>query len=291
MVLNNAPISSSFTSFPILGNLDDLGPATRSRFDDLTTSTLHADDDIVAPEALLDGDAIEDLLASLGENNIDQVSANSTDYFPVDHEEGDKHNTQELLSDAYGFIQQTTSSSIGPEEGTKTLFHAVRSRRSKKKDDIPDFLRSDNEEDESSSDEEKDEAEAAKYVEDLLKDLQANPPTESPPDQEEDNDDDDANSKGNRENSNDNDDDLSNRLAALSLPSVPNDQPTSNRSAYNRKENESPECCCICYDNAKLKCLDCEGDQLFCVRCWWEMHGDLGGSEGHKAVKYEATRI
>lgn len=291
MVLNNAPISSSFTSFPTLGDSDDLGPASRSRFDDLTTSSLHADDDIMAPEAILDGDAIEDLLASLGDNNIDhQISANSTGYFPVDHEGEDKHHTQELVSNAYGFIKQTTSPSIGADEGTDTSSHAVRLRRSKKKEDIPDFLRSDNEEDESSSDEEEDEAEAAKYVEDLLKDLQANPPKESPADHEEGaSDENNDNSKGNRDE--DNDDDLSNRLAALSLPSVPNDQPTSNRSAYNRKENESPECCCICYDNAKLKCMDCEGNQLFCVRCWWEMHGDLGGSEGHKAVKYEVSRM
>ncbi|KAL1965957.1 hypothetical protein VTN77DRAFT_4897 [Rasamsonia byssochlamydoides] len=80
------------------------------------------------------------------------------------------------------------------------------------------------------------------------------------------------------------DDGLSTRFAALNLPSVPAELP-----GIKKAHETAPDCCCICYDSATTKCLDCEGAQLFCVCCWWEMHmgeGTDGEERQHRGVKY-----
>jgi hypothetical protein len=229
---------------------------------------LFAEDDIIAPESLLGGDAIEDLLASLGNSNNRILEETGTQF--EDRPGNDENQTRELLGNAYGFIQQTSTTE--PESNSdmppETDF------RKRKEDDIPDFLK----DIDSSEDEEKEEAEAANYVENLLKEIAENPPPASPPE--------DSSTPDDNVNDDGDEDNLSSRLAALSLPSAPNTQP-GNRPR--RNNDETPDCCCICYDTAKLKCLDCEGDQLFCVRCWWEMHMDGGGDSGHKAVKFEGA--
>lgn len=90
----------------------------------------------------------------------------------------------------------------------------------------------------------------------------------------------------------DGDDDLSTRLAALDLPSVPAELPGTTKTLRTTGDDKVPDCCCICYDNATTKCLDCDGAQLFCVRCWWVMHMDESTDKAerqHRAVKYEAV--
>lgn len=270
MVLNT---TSPLDPFAGVENSSALGPATtsKSKLDSLSTGSLFAEDDIIAPEALLDGDAIEDLLASLGDSN-NQMSESTTTQVE-DRPWNDESQTRDLLSDAYGFIQRT--STTDPESNID--ISPQTNPRKKREDDLPDFLKDiDSSEDESDSDEEKEEAEAAKYVENLLKEIAENPPPASPTE--------DSSTPSPKEDADGDEDNLSSRLTALSLPSAPNTQPGDRPK---RNNNETPDCCCICYDTAKLKCLDCEGDQLFCVRCWWEMHMDGDGDSGHKAVKFE----
>ncbi|OKL56869.1 hypothetical protein UA08_07836 [Talaromyces atroroseus] len=231
------------------------------------SGSLLAEDDVIAPESLLDGDAIEDLLASLDDTQGPDLGVQLPTH--TREEQGQKRgNTKDLLSGANEFIQHSSSSTgAGAEVKNPTREKA-----------IPDFLQDREDNEQSSSDDEKDEVEAAKYVEDLLNELSANPPSESPPEAVE-----TTTSEGINSNENNKDDDtLSTRLAALSLPSVPSDQPRKR----NKRENAYPECCCICYDKPAVKCTDCEGDQLFCVRCWWEMHMDDGAESRHKAIKY-----
>lgn len=270
MVLNTKPPLDPFAG---LGNSSTLGPGatSNSKLDSLSTGSLFSDDEIIAPETLLDGDAIEDLLSSLGNTNY-EISENTG--ISVGGQSGNEESQRrELLGNAYGFIQQTSTtdsvSNIGISPKT--------SLNKGNEDDIPDFLQDiDSSDGKSDSEEEEEEAEAAKYVENLLKNIAENPPPASPTE---------ASNKSPSRASVDGDEaDLSSRLAALSLPSAPNTQP-----GYQPKRNndETPDFCCICYDTVKLKCLDCEGDQLFCVRCWWEMHMDGEGDSGHKAVKFE----
>ncbi|PCG93546.1 Hypothetical protein PENO1_083070 [Penicillium occitanis (nom. inval.)] len=259
--------------FPGVENSRALGPAAtpRSKLDSLSTGSLFAEDDIIAPEALLDGDAIEDLLASLGGGNNEISEDTGTQL--EDRPGIEESQTRDLLDNVYGFIQQTSTTE--PESNIDISPQASLKRR--KEDDIPDFLKDiDSSEDESDSDEEKEEAEAAKYVENLLKEIAENPPPTSPPE--------DSSTPPPKEDVDGDEDNLSFRLAALSLPSAPNTTPGDRPK---RNNDETPDCCCICYDTAKLKCLDCEGDQLFCVRCWWEMHMDGDGDSGHKAVKFK----
>lgn len=286
--------STTESSFPVLNPSAD--HSVTGKLDDFTTSALLAEDDIIAPESLLDGDAIEDLLASL-DNNQQQQQLDLVAQLPTNTEqqrEEARDKEKGLLSGAYEFIQQ--SSSTGPGAEANTSSHADLRRN----EDIAEFLRSDNEDNEPSSDEEQDEAAATKYVEDLLKEIETNPPSEESPIEPQRKEKEfsagaislpsNNNSNKNNEEEEDDDDNLSTRLAALSLPSVPSDQPASRIEA--RADSSYPECCCICYDTATVKCTDCEGNQLFCVRCWWEMHmadGSDGAESRHKAIKYEPS--
>lgn len=263
--------TSPLDPFAGVDNSSALGPSTgpKSKIDGLSTGPLFAEDDLIAPEALLNGDAIEDLLASLGNGNS-QISGDTETQFE-DRPGNDESETRNLLGNAYGFIRQSTvESSTGK---------SPQSNFRQREDDIPEFLKDiDSGDSESDSDDEKEEAEAAKYVENLLKEIAENPPPASPTE--------DSSTPTPIEYVDSDEDNLSSRLAALSLPSAPNTKPGDRPK---RNNDETPDCCCICYDTAKLKCLDCEGDQLFCVRCWWEMHMDGEGDSGHKAVKYEGS--
>lgn len=234
---------------------------------------MFAEDDIIAPDALLDGDTIEDLLASLGDRNnqmLEDTGEQLEDKLGYDESE-----TRDLLGNAYGFIKRTSTTESKVETSPQS------DSRKEKEDDIPEFLKdidsSDGESGESDS-EEKEEAEAVKYVENLLKEIAENPPPASPTE--------DSSTPTPRYDVDGDEENLSSRLAALSLPSAPNTQPGDRPK---RQNDETPDCCCICYDTAKLKCLGCEEDQLFCVRCWWEMHMDGEEDSGHKAVKYEGS--
>lgn len=83
----------------------------------------------------------------------------------------------------------------------------------------------------------------------------------------------------------------------LSLPSTPTAKPSSakpkvtaqlkpksNLPTYTDEDIDS--WCCICNEDADLKCIGCDGD-LYCHSCWNEGHGSGPGQEtGHKAVQY-----
>jgi hypothetical protein len=96
--------------------------------------------------------------------------------------------------------------------------------------------------------------------------------------------------------SNNSNDDLAARFAALrlSLPSVPPHDllavAAQPRSLPPTDQVGSNNWCCICSDDAVTRCLDCEEDlQLYCMRCWWEMHLEEGADwalRQHRSVKY-----
>ncbi|KAI1928731.1 hypothetical protein LOZ65_001911 [Ophidiomyces ophidiicola] len=82
---------------------------------------------------------------------------------------------------------------------------------------------------------------------------------------------------------------------SLALPSVPTADPIT-RNKDSKKKNifttsseSTPSWCCICNDNASLKCLDCPDSLLFCSRCWKEMHLVEGSEEErqHRAVEFD----
>jgi hypothetical protein len=186
-----------------------------------------------------------------------------------------------LLTDANEFVKDT-----GGNEFTKDAHHETKFQ----KDDsikLPTQNDDDNS-DNSSSDEEKDEAEAARYIESILDEINvqhlSNPQKQDLPSQEP-----EPNSPDN--NNKDDDDALSQQFAALSLPSVPADLPGTKKSHAEERRIQT-EFCCVCYDTATTKCLDCEGNQFFCVRCWKEMHvGEeaVWADQPHKSVKYEPS--
>ncbi|KAF4552624.1 Hypothetical protein D9617_9g024130 [Elsinoe fawcettii] len=94
------------------------------------------------------------------------------------------------------------------------------------------------------------------------------------------------------------DDALSARFASLGLglPDAPKFSPSkkppqvigtvkkSNLPVYTDEDIDS--WCCICNEDATIKCMGCEGD-LYCATCWNEGHGVGPGQErGHRAVEY-----
>lgn len=102
------------------------------------------------------------------------------------------------------------------------------------------------------------------------------------------------------------DDALTARLAALTSPSTstdtlglpsapsfaPSKKPPKIESSIHHKPSKDDDdmetWCCICSDDAALRCLGCEGD-LYCQNCWVEGHrGEAAGWEErrHKAVLY-----
>lgn len=80
---------------------------------------------------------------------------------------------------------------------------------------------------------------------------------------------------------------LAERLAKLSLPSIP--RRTSQSKGPPKFTNEEIDSwCVICNDDATVRCLGCDGD-LYCQRCWDEGHRgkDAGYEEKmHRAVVY-----
>jgi hypothetical protein len=84
----------------------------------------------------------------------------------------------------------------------------------------------------------------------------------------------------------------------LDLPSVPNFTPAESPLHITDKQHETrwigggdvePSWCCICNDNAIIKCLDCDGESLYCNQCWLEMHLWEGGSgeRMHRRVRFQ----
>lgn len=90
----------------------------------------------------------------------------------------------------------------------------------------------------------------------------------------------------------------------MDLPSTPSTAPSSNAKATAAKgagglkkaqaksslpsySNEDIDSwCCICNEDAEVRCLGCDGD-LYCDECWREGHGNGASQErGHRAVQY-----
>ncbi|PGH33639.1 hypothetical protein GX50_03549 [[Emmonsia] crescens] len=86
------------------------------------------------------------------------------------------------------------------------------------------------------------------------------------------------------------------------LPSAPTFAPdenpihiTNNRHGRRWKDvddNLKPFWCCICSDDASIRCLDCDAELLYCPRCWREVHVEEGGAEerAHRKVRFERDR-
>ncbi len=78
------------------------------------------------------------------------------------------------------------------------------------------------------------------------------------------------------------------------LPSTPTSKPgISTKAPTSTPPDEDIETwCCICNDDAILRCVGCDGD-LYCTNCWNEGHrGDDAGYEErtHKAVLYNKDK-
>ncbi|OJD21755.1 hypothetical protein ACJ73_06905 [Blastomyces percursus] len=85
------------------------------------------------------------------------------------------------------------------------------------------------------------------------------------------------------------------------LPSAPTFVPAENpihitSSQRSRRwkgisNNLKPFWCCICSDDASIKCIDCDAELLYCARCWREMHVEEGDAErAHRKVKFERDK-
>lgn len=84
----------------------------------------------------------------------------------------------------------------------------------------------------------------------------------------------------------------------LDLPETPNTVPSSKAKATslgkskakpnppNYTDEDIDSWCCICNEDAEVKCLGCDGD-IYCQNCWRDGHGNGPGQErGHRAVQY-----
>ena len=94
------------------------------------------------------------------------------------------------------------------------------------------------------------------------------------------------------------DDALSARFASLGLglPAAPSFAPSRKpirvvkggpqATSQTYTDEDIDSWCCICNEDATIKCLGCEGD-LYCAGCWKEGHGTgVGQERGHRAVEY-----
>ncbi|PGH18502.1 hypothetical protein AJ80_04472 [Polytolypa hystricis UAMH7299] len=75
----------------------------------------------------------------------------------------------------------------------------------------------------------------------------------------------------------------------LALPSVPDFAPTEKSDASTGRhrwegEDRMPSWCCICSDDADVRCLDCVDELLYCYRCWREAHLEEGDIEEKRHV-------
>ncbi|OAX83064.1 hypothetical protein ACJ72_02582 [Emergomyces africanus] len=83
------------------------------------------------------------------------------------------------------------------------------------------------------------------------------------------------------------------------LPSAPTFAPaenpihiTNNRHGKRWKgvdDDLKPFWCCICSDDASVKCVNCDAELLYCSRCWREVHVEEGDAEekAHRQVRFE----
>lgn len=47
--------------------------------------------------------------------------------------------------------------------------------------------------------------------------------------------------------------------------------------------------CTICNEDAKVRCLDCDGE-LYCKACFWEIHQDDEDYRSHKIKPYQKPK-
>ncbi|KAK0367181.1 hypothetical protein LTR91_005133 [Friedmanniomyces endolithicus] len=85
----------------------------------------------------------------------------------------------------------------------------------------------------------------------------------------------------------------------LDLPSTPTAPPSARPKVNSRTpggkvnsklptytDDDIESWCCICNEDAEVRCLGCEGD-IYCQQCWRDGHGKGPGQEkGHRAVQF-----
>lgn len=76
----------------------------------------------------------------------------------------------------------------------------------------------------------------------------------------------------------------------LPEPTADHDLSSFRKGSSWRDNDADPHWCCICSDDATRKCFGCEGDLLYCLRCWNEVHIEEGFEEEreHQWVRWAA---
>ncbi|OAA62280.1 hypothetical protein ISF_05289 [Cordyceps fumosorosea ARSEF 2679] len=83
--------------------------------------------------------------------------------------------------------------------------------------------------------------------------------------------------------------------ASLALPSVPTSRPSAKgpqprlqtRTKYT--DDDTDGWCIVCLEDATLRCLGCEDENVYCARCWREMHVGPAAAfddHSHRAVQF-----
>jgi len=245
-------------------------------------STLSTEE--AAEDALLNADGTDDL--SL-EELLEGLNGDGEDW-RID--ETDIDSSKGLAEEAQAALRDAKREGLGPVEAQD---HELRPHHNDEAESSID--RGSGEEHETSEDQEMDEYIRLALAEAALEEPDDNKPSNITTDQAENEEQEHPN----------NDDDLDFPSAPIALPSTPSEpailpsvptfQPvfkppvvTTNKGISKHTDEEIETWCCICNDDATVKCLGC-GGELYCGNCWNEGHrGEDAGMEEklHRAVRF-----